>query len=65
MKIYVGTWRAFLIGDILAGTGAFLALDQPWRPTEPRVVVPRGRCATGGSVANISGMRVVWLDAAL
>ena len=38
-------WRAFLIGAILAGTSAFLILEEPWRPPEPREVVPRGDLA--------------------
>lgn len=43
----IAKWRAFLIGAVLAGTGAFFILEKPLRPPEPREVVPRGDRAPG------------------
>ncbi|WP_259400476.1 S1C family serine protease [Roseovarius sp. SCSIO 43702] len=40
-----GKWRAFLIGAVLAGTGAILVLEEPWRSSAPREIAPRGDLA--------------------
>lgn len=45
MFINAGIWRALLIGAVVAGTGTFFILEEPWQPPEPREVVPRGDLA--------------------
>ena len=40
-----GVWRAFALGLLVAGVGAFILLEAPWRAPEPRVVAPSAELA--------------------